>query len=164
MREHTDADGRERRFRRAERGVSFTVSYALTIAIATILVSGVIATAGFIVAEQRESAIQDELQVVADDIAATVMAADRLAVAGNSSNLTVTRSYPEESVDQPYTVRIEGIGPGAVVTVSTQSPEVVARAPLRNRTAIANASVTGGTVRVVYRSATDELTIEEGRR
>lgn len=157
-----DTDRRRDRFRRAERGVSFTVSYALTLAIATLLVTGIIATAGYVLQSERERAIQEQSQVVADDVAASLMATDRLVQSGNNSNVTVVRSLPRRVVDEPYTVELRGAAAGAVVTVRTESPAVAAHVPLRNRTAVANETVTGGSLRIVYRSGTGELTLQEG--
>lgn len=153
-----------RRFIGDDRAVTFTVSYALTVAIATLLVTGLVATAGFVLQDQRRSAVREELDVVGNDLAITIMATDRLAVAANSTTVTVDRSLPPETVDGPYTITLEAVRRGAVLTLRSKSPGVTVHVPLRNRTHIANTSVTGGPVRVVYRQSTDELTIEEGRR
>lgn len=159
-----DARQSSSRLVRDDRGVSFTVSYALTVAIATLLVAGVVASAGFVLQEQREEVVREELRVIGNDVSSVVMATDRLAMAGNSSNATVRRSLPARAINQPYTMRLAATSDGAVLTLRTDSPAVTVRVPLRNRTAIANESVTGGPVRVVYRSSTGKLTIEEGDR
>lgn len=163
MTDDTDRERRRDRFRRAERGVSFTVSYALTVAIATLLITGVIATAGYVLDAERERAIQEQSQVVADDVAASLVATDRLVHSGNESNVTVVRRLPRKVVDQPYVVELRGSADETVLTVRTESPSVTASVPLRNRTEVANASVTGGPVRIVYnRSGAGALTLAEG--
>lgn len=164
MTDRTGGRDRERPLARDDRGVSFTVSYALTVAIATLLVAGVVATAGFVLQEQREETVREELRVVGNDLSAVVMATDRLAAAGNSSNVTVRRSLPARAINEPYTMTLTGTADGATLTLRTSSPAVTVTVQLRTRTPLGDASVTGGPVTVVFRESTGELTIEEDDR
>lgn len=159
-----------RRFIRDDCGVTFTVSYALTVAIATLLVAGLVATAGFVLDEQRENAIREELDVVGNDIAITVMATDRMAVTSNATNVTVRRSLPRQAVTEPYTITLEDANDGPRLTLRTESPDVNVQVPFRSRTNITETNITGGPVNVVYiqsnvnKQSSGNLTIEEGRR
>lgn len=150
---------------RDDRGVSFTVSYVLTIAIAVLLVGGIILTAGQTVKTQRESAIRDAATVTGDETAAAVMAVDRLVRASNETNetnVTTALALPETLADQPYTVSLNASGGEGIVVVEADSPGVVVRTPLAVETPVRNATVAGGDVRVVYRRSTGKLTLEGG--
>lgn len=149
---------------RGNRGVSFTVSYVLTVAIAVVLVAGVLFAAGQVVKDHRAETIQGEATVVGDQTAAAVMAADRLGRQGNRSNASMALRLPERLAGEPYTVALRANASDARVVVRTQSPSVAVSVPLANRTRIENATVTGPDVRVVFNTtATDEqLTLERG--
>lgn len=147
----------------SDRGVSFTVSYVLTVAIAVILVAGVLLAAGQVVNDRRTETIQGEATVVGDQTAAAVMSADRLGRSGNRSNVSMALRLPERLAGQPYTVALRSDGSDARVVVRTQSPSVAVSVPLTNRTRIENATVTGPDVRVVFNTtATERLTLEQG--
>lgn len=147
-----------------ERGVSFTVSYVLTVAIAVVLISGVLLAVGQVVNDRRIDTIRGEATVVGDQTAAAVMSADRLGRNGNLSNVSLTLQLPERLANQPYTVKLGATASDAVIIVRTQSPSVTVSVPLENRTRIENATVTGPDVRVVYNAtATGErLTLARG--
>lgn len=156
---------RGRRARSGERGVSFTVSYVVTLAITVVLVAGILLAAGQVVGDQRERTVRDQATVVGDKVAAAVMAADRLVRAGNESNVdaTVGVDLPERFVDEPYVVELTDGSPPAVV-VRTNTPPVSARVPLRSDTALEPTTVTGGPVQVTYLPDEDALTLEEVER
>lgn len=149
---------------RGDRGVSFTVSYVLTVAIAVVLVSGVLLAAGQVVNDHRAETIRGEATVVGDQTATAVMSVDRLGRQGNRSNASLALRLPERLAGQPYTVALRANASDARVVVRTQSPSVAVSVPLTNRTHITNATVTGPDVRVVFNTtATGErLTLERG--
>lgn len=144
-----------------DRGVSFTVSYVLTLAITVLLVSGVVLAVGEVVRDQRESAVRDQATVVGDDVAATVMAADRLVRNGNDSSVAIRVSLADELAGTPYVVELT-VDPSPAVVVRTQSPSVTVRVPVQNRTALRGATVTGGDVRVTSLDGNETLTVTEG--
>lgn len=153
-----------RRLRRAaggsadpgDRGVTFTVSYVLTIAITTLLIAGVLLASGQIVRDQREMTIRNEATVVGDEVAASVMAADRLVRDGSGANATVGVELPRVLAETPYTVTLSA----DAIVVETRAPQIRVEIPLRSRTAIASETVAGGDIRVVYVPGSDVLTIE----
>lgn len=151
-------------WQRGERGVSFTVSYVLTAAIAVVLISGLLLAVGQVVNDRRIDTIRGEATVVGDQTAAAVMSADRLGRNGNLSNVSITLQLPKRLANQPYTVTLGATASDAVITVSTKSPSVTVSVPLENRTRIENATVTGPDVRVVYNATTsgERLTIARG--
>lgn len=148
-----------------ERGVSFTVSYVLTIAVAVLLVGGIILAAGQTVKTQQESIVRDAATVTGDQTAAAVMAVDRLVRASNETNetnVTTVLALPETLANQPYTVSLNATGGEGVVVVEANFPSVVVRTSFVVETPMRNTTVVGGAIRVVYRRSTDELTLEGG--
>lgn len=145
-----------------ERGVSFTVSYVLTLGIAIVLITGVILAAGQVVRDQRQETITDQATVGADKVAASVMAADRLVQNGrlaSATRVTVGVDLPARLAGEPYTVTLTTASVDPRVVVETEAPAVRAEVPLTNETAIDATTVTGGPVRVVL--VNDRLTLEE---
>lgn len=143
-----------------DRAVSFTVSYVLSLAVAVLLVSGVVIGTGNLVRDQRKSAIKSEATVVGDEVAASLMTADRLARTGDATDLSTTVDLPDRLADTPYTVTLDADGSPAVV-VETDAPSVRVRVPLTTEISLASNTVTGGDVTVVYRPSSDELTLED---
>lgn len=146
---------------RDDRAVSFTVSYVLTIAIAVLLVSGILFTAGELVRDQRDGAIRDEGSVVADETAATVMAVDRLARMGSESTASVAVPLPRTLSGQPYTVTLRVTDSGPVVVVRTDSPAVAVTLPVVVEEPVTDSTVSGGPARVVYDPASGLELVEE---
>lgn len=141
-----------------ERAVSFTVSYVLTVAIAVLLVGGVILAAGQTVKSQRESTVRNAATVAGDQTAATVMTVDRLVRASNESNLTnvtTVLSLPETLAGQPYRVSLNSTDGEDFVVVETDSPSIAVRTPLVVELPVQNATVVGGDIRVVYHPSTN---------
>lgn len=157
-----------RRFLSDGRGVSFTVSYVLTVAIAVLLVGGIVIAAGQTVQSQRESTVETGATVAGDQTAATVMAVDRLVRASNetnSTNVTTVLPLPETLAGQPYRVSLQAGGGGgdeATVVVETDSPAVSVETSLIVKLPVGTTTVVGGDLRVVYRANTTQLTLEGG--
>lgn len=145
-----------------ERGVSFTVSYVLTVAIAVVLVAGLSLSVGHLVRDQQTESIRSEATVVGDQTAAAVMASDRLVQRGTSSAVSVALRLPDRLGGQPYTVTLEASATNADVVVSTRSPSVTVSVPLRNGTHIEEATVAGPDVRVVHDVSDGTLTLADG--
>lgn len=146
-----------------DRAVSFTVSYVLTIAVAVVLVSGVLLAAGGTVRDQRQQTLRYGASVVADETAAAVMQADRLARIGTPSEVAVALDLPERLAGEPYVVRLESDRGSVSISVTATAPPTAVSVPLANRTSVRETAVPGGPTRVVYRPATDELTLVEAR-
>lgn len=141
------------------RGVSFTLGYVLTVAIAVVLIAGVVFTVGQVVKDERNETIRGEATVVGDQTAAAVMAADRLAGREADSNVSIDLRLPDRLADQAYTVSLRSDGSDTQVMVRTRSPSIVVSTPLTTRTAVENATVTGEHVRAVYRADDGKLTL-----
>lgn len=109
-----------------DRAVSTVVGYILTLGITAILITGLLTAGGDFVSDQRHGTIRDELQVLGQQLASDLSAADRLARAGGTE-VSVTRSLSPEVTGVAYRVTVEDAvdGPNVVeITLRTDSPDV----------------------------------------
>ena len=147
------------RARADDRGVSTTLNYVLGLAIALILITGLLLAGGTFVENQRDRSIETELQVLAEQVSSDVMMADRLVeTTSENESVQVGRDLPARVAGSTYQVRIEG-GTDPQVVVRTTDPEIAVVVPLKASTPIESSSVSGGTISVNY-TASDELTLE----
>ena len=138
-----------RRFRADERSVSVTVNYAMNLAVAALLVGGVLAATGGMVEDRRESAIRSELSVVGERVATDLNAADRLAVVGTDDpEVAVSVSLPERLAATRYDVTVES-SPNARLVLKSRDPEVTVTVGFHNETPIEATTVRGGNLRIV---------------
>jgi hypothetical protein len=155
-------DDRARGSRAADRGVSTTLNYVLGLAIALILITGLLLAGGTFVESQRDQSIETELSVLAEQVSADVMAADRLAeTTTDNETVRVGRDLPARVAGSTYEVRIEG-GSDPRVVARTSDPEIAVEVPVETSTGIESSSVSGGPVAVNY-TASDELRLEGAR-
>lgn len=129
-----------------DRAVSVTVSYVLTLAISTLLMTGLLFAAGNLVDDRRDSATRSELRVVGERVASSLMAADRLAQVG-ASTVEVDARAPVRVAGLQYTVSLNATS--QEVVVETSNPEVVVEVSFANTTAVSESSATGGRVSIV---------------
>ena len=141
------------RFRlvRDDRGVSTALGYVLTLAITTVLVSGLLIAVGGFVSDQNERVTRSELDVVGQRLAADVEAADRLVEAGSGdggSNATVVvRSrLPETVAGRTYRVAINE----SRLVLSARDPDVSVTVRVVTDTPVANTTLGGGPVRIAF--------------
>lgn len=138
-----------------DRGVSVTLNYVLSLAIATLLISGLLFAAGNVVGDRRESVVRAEMQVVGERISSGLAMADRLARTG-SNTVVVEVSAPRRIAGEDYSIEVNATS--REVVLRTADPTVVVRVPVRNETAIAASEANGGRVEVVL-SAGGELEV-----
>ncbi|MFC6836126.1 DUF7266 family protein [Halomarina ordinaria] len=139
------------------RGVSTALGYVLNLGVMTVLVVGLVFTAGTYVEDQREGAIRAELVVVGEHLVADLGSADRL-VASGASEVSVSQQVPESAAGVSYTVRVEESGGGQELVLSTRDPAVTVRFDLVTETPVAGGA-SGGDVRIDYDSAAGELEV-----
>lgn len=91
-----------------DRAVSVTVGYAMNLALMAILLSGLFIASGGLIESERERAATDELDVIGQQIATELMAADRLAVAANNDTVTIELAVelPDQVAGSGYTIEI----------------------------------------------------------
>jgi hypothetical protein len=128
-----------RRPSRPDRAVSITVNYVIVLGITAVLISGLLVGAGGYVQDQRESVVREELSVVAEQVAAGIDDADRLAradggyVVDGSRTVRVGVDLPDRVADESY--RIE-------VTELSTPPDQPERHELTLRSSTTRVSVT----------------------
>lgn len=134
-----------------DRGVSTVLGYVLGLAIITALITGLFLTTGEVVDDERERAAQSELRVLGNRLAADVATVDRLALSGDDARVGLTRDLPDAVVGSSYRISLthDGSGP-AEIELTTPDPDVSVTVTVVNGTAIGNATVAGGDVRIRY--------------
>lgn len=143
-----------------DRAVSNVFSYTLSLAIAAVLVSGLLIAGGTFVEDQRTSVVRSELEVVGQRLAADVAAADRLVrLSDGDSSVRLTSEVPDAVAGTGYRVDVGTSGGNTTVFLSSTALEERVAVPVANVTAVAPGSVQGGDVVVAYDEATDRLEV-----
>lgn len=133
------------------RAQSTALDYTLSLALATIVITGLFIAAGDFVSSQRERVVRTELGVLGERIIADLTAADRLVEAGSgSTTVIVNQSLPQQVTGVPYRITVNVNGGDQWMNLSTQTPDVSVAIRFDTGTAVAERSVTGGDVSVVY--------------
>ncbi|WP_262178433.1 DUF7266 family protein [Haloarcula laminariae] len=131
------------------RAVSTTLSYVLSLGIATVLITGLIVAGGSYIDSQREQVIRDELTVTGQQIASDIEWADRLVRAGDSAvTVRTNRSFSNSVTGAPYRVTLDD--DNETVVLRTTDPDVTVRIGLAVETPLAESSILGGDLQVRY--------------
>lgn len=156
---HRSVDRRDREFVDSDRGVSTILGYTLNLAVATILVTGLLVAAGGYVEGQQERAIRTELDVIGSRVAGDIGAADRLVRTGGDTTVELEVSTPTRTTGVTYTIDVNTTGSNTI-TLSTTDPAVSVTVPFRTNTPVESDSVSGGTFTLRYDPSTGTLVIE----
>lgn len=142
---------------RDERGLTSTISYTLTIVIATVLVTGLIVAAGGEVDSQRSDTVEAQMDVVGQQVAGNLEAADRLvrSTDGDPDSLTLYRDLPDQLLGAEYDVGINDTG---VVVRSQLSDQTVAVVHV-SATDVEESTIQGGSIVIEYDDTADELEV-----
>ncbi|EJN60266.1 DUF7266 family protein [Halogranum rubrum] len=132
---------------RSERASSTTLSYVLSLSITAILISGLLVVGGDVVRDQREQTVQNELQVIGQQLAADLMAADRLAQAASGGTVRIASSLSEGVVGSTYTIDVDGTS--GTLELSTTNPDVSVTVGFGTETGVTSTTVAGGNLRIV---------------
>jgi len=136
-----------------DRAVSATLGYALSLTIAVLLVSGIFVAAADFVGNERERAIRSELEVVGNRIAADLSAVDRMVIAANESgSARISTDLPEFAAGRQYTIDVTELSGDQLyaINLTTDDPDVSVTVRVRTRTDLAESTVSGGDVEIVY--------------
>jgi len=132
------------------RAVSTTLSYVLSLAIATLLITGLITAGGSYVGSQREQVIRDELVVVGQQLSADIERADRLVRAGDSADPTVTLNRTLSNRVTGANYKLVLVPSDQTLVVNTTRPEVTVRIGLSVKTPLGATEARGGDVQIRY--------------
>lgn len=141
-----------------DRGVSTALGYVLNVGVAAILVTMLLFSAGSLVETQRDRAVETELRVVGDRVAADLAAADRLARASDGGSVQYAVRAPPRVAGFEYDVHVNESGNDTVVLDADRS-DVTITVEFRTEIPVENATVSGGDFVVVYDG--DRLEVED---
>ena len=148
----------------ADRGVSTPLGYTLTLAISTLLVTGLIVAGSNFVSSQREVVIENELEVVGEQVAGQLEQVDRLVTASDDVGaVRINRSIPQKAAGETYNVLLEpGSPPALRLETANSDASVTVAVPLQN--AVGDTSASGGVVVARWCTACtpSRLVIESG--
>ncbi|MDS0259173.1 hypothetical protein NDI56_07180 [Haloarcula sp. S1CR25-12] len=144
------------------RAVSTTLGYVLSLAIATLLITGLIIAGGSYVETQRDQVIRDELTVVGQQLAADIERADRLVRAGDTDSpvvVSVNQTFSNSVTGSTYTVGLDQSR--SSVVLNTSRPEVSVRVGVTTETDLSDSAVSGGTIRISYDAGDEHLEVQD---
>lgn len=145
-----------------ERAVSPVFGYVLTLSVATLLVGGLLISAGGFVDDQRRNTAESELRVVGQQVSADISAADRLARTDGAEEIRVGRTIPEGVVGSPYTLEVvEDGGPTSpYLELSASRPDVTVVVGIASKTNVStDGSADGGRIVVAYNQTSSEVVL-----
>jgi hypothetical protein len=120
----------------------------------TLLISGLLLTAGNFVEDQQERAIRAELEVVGNRLASDIGAVDRLALAaGSDGKAELLSTLPPRTAGQTYLIDITpvtGLSNVYHLNLSTSDPDVEVSVRVRIQASLTSVTVNGGNVVVDY--------------
>lgn len=144
-------------FADADRAVSTAIGYVLTLTISAMLVSGLLFAGGQFVEDEREQVTREELTTLAEQLAASLADADRMAASGDANAVRVAADLPTRVAGNAYLVTVsrESTPPGrpnrTVVTLTSSGVDVSASVTFPTTREAAPREVSGGRLVVVVR-------------
>lgn len=141
------------------RGLSTALGYVLTLSVTVTLVSGLLIAGGNFVESQREQVIRTELDIVGEQVATHVNAADRLNQSGmGETTIRIEQRFPNTVVGSDYQIYLEADEPQ--LRLESSRPQVEVTVPLTNTTALADSSADGGEIIVRYDDSRGSVVID----
>lgn len=108
-----------------DRATSTTLSYVLTLSIATVLVGGLILAGSTFVEDQRENVIRQEMQVVGEHLASNIEQVDRYnRSADRLEEARVSQTFPSDVTGSSYLVELEDDGGQPQLHLTSSQPRV----------------------------------------
>lgn len=131
----------------ADRAVSTTLSYVLTLSITALLASGLILAAGSTIESRQQSVVEEELEVIGQQFASKMLAADRLATSGGET-VRVELTAPSQVAGSSYRLTVADGSP-PTIRLEAENVEVSVTVTVPLDTPVVNTSVRGGNARIV---------------
>ncbi|MFB6301730.1 MAG: hypothetical protein ABEH78_02540 [Haloferacaceae archaeon] len=139
-----------------ERAVSTAFGYVLLLAVATLMVSGLLLSTGTFIDGQRDQTTREGLSIAGQQAAGAIETADRLVRSTNAdpSTLVVEQRLPRNVAGAGYNIEVNDTGGDAELVLSPAVAGAEASntvtVPLSNGTAVIETSIQGGPIKVVY--------------
>jgi hypothetical protein len=141
-----------------DRAVSTTIGYALTLGVASLLITGLLIAGGGFLQNQREVTTETELEVIGEQVSADISSADRLS-ASDADEVNITRSLPDSVTGSQYTISVR-TSPQTHLELRSADPEVTVRVDVAvHETSLAATDIDGGNIQVSYNRTSDELVL-----
>lgn len=142
----------------ADRAVSTTLNYALTLAISTLLVGGLLVAGSTFVDDQRKTVIDSELEVLGQRLADDIATADRLVRASaGSPTVRISTSVPATVGGSTYTIDVLTDDGNASLRLRTHELDRSVTVNVANETEIDPGSVSNDEIEIVYAGGTLEV-------
>lgn len=143
-----------------DRAVSTTLSYAMSLTIITLLVTGVFMATGDFVEDERERTVRSEFKVLGNRIAADIAAVDRLAGADTDSTAELTTDLPTTVAGKTYRINVtnNATGPNDITLSTSSEPLIEVTVTVKTERPIATTTLSGGAIKVTYDGANVEVT------
>lgn len=141
-----------------DRGVSVAVTHVLTIAITTILITGLLFSVSTLLDNQRERSAEQSMETTGERLASEIASVDRLGGSGNES-INMTIDHPRRAGGFPYSIRTENgscasssiVNDTSCLVLSTNGGSAAVAVPVTVRNAEAiDGSATGGEIVIRY--------------
>lgn len=142
-----------------DRAVSVTVNYVLTLTIATLLLSGLAVSAGGLIESQSERAIESELEVLGQQLAADIESVDRLATVAGGANaeVRIETRLPTRVAGTRYDITVVE----SELVLRSTDPAISVTVPLTVTNDLAEGrTIQGGNVVIGWSTGTGRLEVE----
>lgn len=165
------------RFRRNDRAVSVAVTHVLAVGIVTVLLTGLLFTAGNVLENEKQGAAKDELDTIGNRLGSEMAALDRTSSAAADERITLDTEYPDRVSGSTYTVALRSgsdcSGPllddsatetCLVLSTSVLDDDRVVPVHIDDDITVVDGSTGGGEIRIVYENTTGSsptITIED---
>ena len=141
------------------RGLSTALGYVLALGVTVILVSGLFVAGGNFVENQREEVARTELDIIGEQTATHLNAAERLNQSGvGETNVTIEQRFPPSVVGTAYRIYLEA--DEQRLRLRTEDPSIEIVVPVTTTTTIAESSATGGQIVIEYDQGQDAVVID----
>jgi hypothetical protein len=143
-----------------DRAVSSTLNYVLSLAIASLLVTGLLIAGGTFVEDRQREVIRSELSVIGQQVASDINRADRLLTAGSGpTKVAINQSFPRRIAGAGYDIQLN---PGDdELVLSSVDPEVRVDIHVETESTLVSSHADGGIV-AVKSTSSDELEVTNG--
>lgn len=159
------------KFYQDDRGVSITVTHALTIAITTVLIAMLLMAGGTLLENEKENSAQTSLETVGERLSDEISNVDRAAVRTNDE-VTATADHPRTVAGSSYTVELLTAddcqdaplleGSTDCLRLTATDADSVVYVPVKVDATVNDGDpVSGGTIEIRYRP-TGEISIHGG--
>ncbi|MFP8955227.1 hypothetical protein ACLI4Y_00750 [Natrialbaceae archaeon A-CW3] len=156
-----------------DRAVSIAITHVLTIAITTVLISGLLISAGSLLAGETDRSAQRSLETIGERFSGEISSVERLAADGEAETVNLTVEHPSMVASERYRVTLYDstvcesddapllTGDTNCMHLQTQSGGVDVYVPV-TADVESGSSVAGGTITIVYDGDEEQIYLRSG--